>query len=78
MEVFVFIYSKNGQIKALNHINSLHQHNYLISQNYKHIATIDACTWIEFIFNNPENIDIMEYLKGFINRIETTVKNIES
>lgn len=78
MEIFIFIYAKNGQIKALNHINSLHQHNGLIKQNYKHIATIDACTWIEFILNNPENIDIMEYLKEFVSKIENTVKNIEN
>lgn len=75
-EVYIFIFAKDGKIKAFGAKEANNQHVELIKKGWVHVATIDACTWIEFILNNHQNIDISEYLKEFIPKIETTNKNI--
>jgi len=48
----VFIYTKDGKIKALTLDQANSQHNDLIADGYTHTMSIDACLWIEYLHND--------------------------
>ena len=56
MEV-VFVYKKEGKIKCLNLKDSLINHDKLIFENWVHVNTIDACTFLEHL-SNERHIDL--------------------
>ncbi len=52
----VFIYSKGDKIKALNLEDSKEQHYHLINFGWKHTATLEACAYIEHLYNDKKEI----------------------
>lgn len=54
---FVFIYAKEGKIKALNLENAKQRHSKFIRQGWQLTHTLDACKYLEFLHNDCKNID---------------------
>ncbi len=63
-QTFVFVYSYGGKIKVLNEETAKKQNYELLKRGWKHTHTLDACTWIEYIHNNYEFIDVHEEIKS--------------
>jgi hypothetical protein len=55
-QVFVFIYAKGKEIKALNIEESKRLNDSLINEGWKHTKTIDACVWIQYLCNDCEDL----------------------
>lgn len=51
MENFIFIYEKQGKIKAVGLEEGKIVHDDLISDGWEHTKTIDGCRYIEFLHN---------------------------
>ena len=49
---FIFIYAKDGKIKALSHEDSKDIHEQLIIEKWVHTATLDGCRFIEYLHND--------------------------
>jgi hypothetical protein len=52
MENTVFIYSKNGEVKALSLNQAKEKEASLKNEGWKHTATLDPCKFIEHICND--------------------------
>jgi hypothetical protein len=55
-QTFVFVYAKGFKIKVLNIEESKRLDTDLKSDGWKHTATLDACTFIQFLHNDCDNI----------------------
>lgn len=55
-QTFVFVYAKGFEIKVLNIEESKRLDTDLKSDGWKHTATLDACTFIQFLHNDCDNI----------------------
>lgn len=55
-QVFVFIYAKSNEIKALNIEDSKRLNDSLIKDGWKHTKTIDVCLWIQYLCNDCEDL----------------------
>ena len=55
MEAMVFIYAKDGKIKALNLSDAEAQHKMLIDDGYIHTSTLNTCMWIEYLHNKSKS-----------------------
>ena len=53
----VFIYVKNGIVKALNCEEEIQTGKDLVNDGWKHSATLDVRRWIEHICNRSEDIE---------------------
>jgi hypothetical protein len=53
---FVFVYCKENKIKVLGIEAVKEQEKQLLSEGWKHTATLDACKWIEFLFSHPKDV----------------------
>ena len=51
-QTFVFIYAKEGKIKALSIEDSKEVHEQLITENWVHTATLYGCRFIEYLHND--------------------------
>ena len=51
MENFIFIYEKQGKIKAVGLEEDKRVHDDLISDGWEHTTTLDGCRYIEFLHN---------------------------
>ena len=56
-QVPIFIYIKDGIVKALAFEDAKRIHDSLIAQNWKHTTTIDVCRWIEYLCNESDNLE---------------------
>lgn len=54
--VFVFVYAKGYEIKVLNMEESKSLDAELKSSGWKHTATLDACTFLQYLHNDCDNI----------------------
>jgi hypothetical protein len=63
-QAFVFIYAKDKKIKVLSFEESKRLHNKLLKEGWKHTSTLDACMWIQFLYNNCENLDLLDEVKS--------------
>jgi len=61
---FLFIYYKDGAIKALGIEDAKEQHFHLISEGYTQTATIDSISWIESLFNNKTNDEQIQFINS--------------
>ena len=52
----LFIYEKDTKIKVLNLNQALENHNKMIADGYKHVATVDPVMYIEYSYNDIENL----------------------
>ena len=55
-QTFIFIYAKGHEIKVLNMYESKRLDSELKSDGWKHTSTLDACTYIQYLHNNCDNI----------------------
>jgi hypothetical protein len=58
MENTIFIYAKDGKVKALNIEDAKAQAESLIKDGWKHTATINPCIWIEYLCNSCYDVEI--------------------
>ena len=58
MENTIFIYAKDGKVKVLNIEDAAAQAELLLSDGWKHTATLDSCTWIEYLCNSCYDVEI--------------------
>ena len=63
-EAVVFVYSKDNELKVLDIKESKYKHNSLINDGWKHTSTLDTCKFLEELYNNiPEN-EILQTIKS--------------
>jgi len=65
---FVFVYAKDGKIKALNIEESKRLHNELINDGWVHTQTLDACCYIQYLHNDCEEVDLIDEMKSLTKR----------
>ena len=63
----VFIYYKQNKIKALGIADAQNNNALLIHDGWKHTATLDACIFIEKLFNDSEDVDIVATVRELKN-----------
>lgn len=63
-QTIVFVYAKDGIIKALPLIKASSDHSVLVDNGWTHTHTIDACIWMESIHNNKNNKHILNQVNG--------------
>lgn len=63
-QAFVFIYAKDKEIKALNIEDSKRLNDSLIKDGWKHTQTLDACVWIQYLYNDCEDVDLFDEVKS--------------
>ena len=66
-QVFVFIYAKGKEIKALSIEESKRLNDSLIKEGWKHSQTLDACVWIQFLHNDCEDVDLFDEVNSLSN-----------
>lgn len=54
-QIFVFIYKKGLEIKALTVNESRTLHDELLKDGWVHDSTLDACTYIKYSLQKPKN-----------------------
>lgn len=64
MKSILFIYKKDGVVKALDLDDGNHQE--LIDQGFKHVSTVNMKTFIENIFNNTPEEEWIKDLKSIL------------
>ena len=64
-ERFVFIYAKNGKIKALDFEQATNIGKSLINDGWKHTSTLDSCVYIEYIHNECKEFNEIKRLSKF-------------
>ena len=63
-QLFVFVYAKDGVVKALSIEESRNQHTKLLDDGYVHTATLEACIFINYIANCQDDAEILSVVKG--------------
>lgn len=48
-QVFVFVYARGGERKVLSMNDSKRLHNKLLTDGWKHTATLEACAYIRSV-----------------------------
>jgi len=59
----VFVYAKDGKIKVLNTEVASEPNDRLLKQGWEHTATIDACRWLENIYNDLDEEDVITKIR---------------
>ena len=54
----VYVYSRVGKVKCLNHAEALECHALMISDKWKHTSTLDGPKWIEHLCNNATSSEV--------------------
>jgi len=67
-ELFVFIYAKGIEIKALNIEESKRLNLKLLNEGWVHTQTLDACVYIQYLHNNCEDVDLIDEIRSLIKR----------
>lgn len=57
--LYVFIYSKDEKIKALNLEDAKNLGDNLVKDGWVHTQTLDPCVFIEYLHNECENVDLI-------------------
>jgi hypothetical protein len=73
-KTFIFIYAKDGKIKALDILQSKIQHETLLKEEWLHTATLDACVFLEYLHNNCDDATFFEYIKSLSGKIIKQLK----
>lgn len=63
---FVFIYTKDGKIKCLSLDGTRKNQDELLEDGWKHIQTLDACAFIEYLYNNCDDTEKIIELKQLV------------
>ena len=55
-QTFVFIYAKDNKIKVLTQYEANQYEKELKSEGWSHKATLNPCTYIQYLCNECENV----------------------
>lgn len=61
--IALFVYHKLGKTKVLNLSDSMSSHDDMISDGWKHTATLDPSSFIEYLANSSQK-EILTTIKG--------------
>lgn len=64
MDTIIFIYAKKNKIKALNLEYARKKETALISKGWAHTQTIEPCIFIQHLFNECQDFDIIHKVKS--------------
>jgi hypothetical protein len=67
-QTFVFVYAKDGKIKALNIEEAKRLQGELVKDGWVHTKTLDACVYIQYLHNNYEDVDLIDEMKSLTKR----------
>ena len=56
----VFIYKKYKKIKCLNYKDALENHDNLVKNCWKHIATLNLCSFLEYLYNEKSDEEMID------------------
>jgi uncharacterized protein YjhX (UPF0386 family) len=65
---FVFVYAKDGKIKALNIEESKRLQEELVKDGWVHTQTLDAYVYIQYLHNDCEEVDLIDEMKSLTKR----------
>ena len=60
-----FVFHKNNKIKVLNREEAVELHENLLNNGWVHTATINAGSFIENLFNECEEEEIIDKINSF-------------
>lgn len=60
----IFIYKNFDKIKCLNYNDAKVNHDYLIKNCWKHIATINPCSFLEYLYNEISDEEIISQIRN--------------
>ena len=63
-QAFVFIYAKDGKIKAINHQEAKRRHPELVKDGWVHTQTLDACAYIQCLHNDCEGGSLIDKINS--------------
>lgn len=63
-EAIVFVYLKDNKVKVLDVKESKNKHNLLINNGWKHISTLDACRFLEYLYNGISDEEIIRQIRN--------------
>ena len=65
----VYVFAKDNEIMVLDTINARALHAHLIEGGWKHTHTIDACLFIEKLYNDRDKIDLIKEMEILSNTL---------
>jgi hypothetical protein len=60
----IFVYKKDDKIKVLDLNRSPFEHEKMKNEGYKHTATLDVCMFIENLYNEVPDEEIIKSIKS--------------
>lgn len=63
METIIFIYHKDGVLKSLSLDQSTSMASQLVLEGWEHTATLNPCTFIDYLFNQCDESDVFNEIK---------------
>ena len=70
MLIFVYYNKEKKKIKVLSHEEAMGKNDILITEGWKHNATLDPRKWLEYLFNEAEPEDIIAEIR----ELSTSIK----
>jgi hypothetical protein len=64
MENIVFVYLKDGKIKTLDIGHGKSEHEKMINDGWGHTATVNACDFIEQLFNDVPETELKNSIQS--------------
>lgn len=64
MDSIVFVYFKDGKIKTLDVKQGKLDHEKMINSGWKHTASVNACVFIEQLFNDVPDTELRKAVQS--------------
>lgn len=61
---FVFVFAKDGKIKAINTEVAKRLQDELVKDGWIHTQTLDACVYIQYLHNDCKEADLINEMKS--------------
>ena len=68
-QTFVFVYAKDGKIKALNIDEAKRLQDELTKDGWMHTQTLNACVYIQYLHNDCEAVDLIDEMQSLTKRL---------
>ena len=63
---FVFVYTKDGKIRCLSLDGTRKTQDKLQKEGWKHVQTLDACTFLDYLYNKCDDTEKIIELKQLV------------
>ena len=63
-KLFVFVFTKDRKIKALNTEDNKRLRYELIKDGWVHTQILDACAYIEYLHNDCKEVNLIDEIKS--------------